>query len=492
MRLVPIPGGLWTMALATGEYAAMLADPRALHLETHLGLIPTKPAPDGTSTNPLYLDITTVGGFKIAGQATNGEALGPAIEYVQGSGWRGYPQVPSGGGGKPCLYTRDGQLHIATADLQVGAGAWRCEDPDRDGVLISGDATYASNFGLWEYTPLGDGYFVGLCSVELGAAFYNANTKTLRVIIGGDVLAVRGHRDRATDRVAVSVTMRGTLGAAVLFATIAELEQFPVAVPTVTLPPIGPFSHDVLVAVYKDPKGETSAPAEIVVNQYPQETARPYFVADDSIGVPAKGRLLGINAEAKDPRTQVELAKARNTRVLWVWDSTTHPEIPSCLRPEIDIPCIEFYLSADETIEQTITRWVDDMRYALAKWPGALGGVVQLYGQWDPERNAELWPEQAVLDGLAPLTAIVNMSARIEVVAVFAYLRANGIAAHPIYREALDRMVAASPGLPAWARDVPPSPVPVPPAPPTPAPRPVPVSSPLPFLPRARVLGVVA
>ncbi len=72
-----------------------------------------------------------------------------------------------------------------------------------------------------------------------------------------------------------------------------------------------------------------------------------------------------------------------------------------------------------------------------------------LYGQGGAPPD-ELWSEQEVLDSLAVLSPYVNMSSRIQVVAPFAYQRANGIVAHKVFQEALDAIVKASPGTPIF------------------------------------------
>jgi hypothetical protein len=122
---------------------------------------------------------------------------------------------------------------------------------------------------------------------------------------------------------------------------------------------------------------------------------------------------------------------------------------------------IEFYPLKTETVAQSAARWRTNLQFTLAHYSGSVGVIPALYSQGGAPPD-ELWTEQEILDRLAPLTDLVNTNPRVDLVAPFIYQRANGIEAHPPYLEALNRIIAASPGLPAWVTTpIPPDPIPL-------------------------------
>lgn len=257
--------------------------------------------------------------------------------------------------------------------------------------------------------------------------------------------------------------------------------------PTVDLNPPVPapavsfsFAHRVLVAVFKDPDGQTSAPAEIVVNQSGQKAARPYIVAEDSLGGPFVGARLGIYTEAIDPAAAVAIAAG--TRVVACHDAPDAYPASSLarLRP-YDVPLLELYLVAGETAAAAAARWTANMTGLLRAWPGDVGVDLMFYCEGAPP--LELFTVAQVLEALGHVCAVVNLSDRIKLLAVFEYLRANGITDHPELADAFTALLAAAEaaGLPILTPVDQPAPSPLPT--PAPVPRPDPVPPPEPVRP---------
>ena len=207
----------------------------------------------------------------------------------------------------------------------------------------------------------------------------------------------------------------------------------PVAIPTFT------FTHPVIVAPFKDPEGDTRAPYEIVVNQYAQTLDRPCFVAEDSLGY-EHGPMAAIYSEAVDPVDVLDVAAAHATRLMLAHDSIAQWDLPEGLRP-FDLPTLELYLSKGESLDESVARWYDDARRLLDTWPGSIAVIPMFYcmGGAPPD---ELFPVADVLAGLAHLSGIVNLSARILVIAPFAYMRANGITGHAELQQAFAALLA--------------------------------------------------
>jgi hypothetical protein len=211
-----------------------------------------------------------------------------------------------------------------------------------------------------------------------------------------------------------------------------------VAAPPVVVIPSFSFAHPVVVAPFKDPSGDTSAPMEIVVNQTGQELDRPCFAAEDSLTW--TGTLEGIYSEAADPAAAIALAAQYATRLVLAHDSTADWTPPAGLRA-FDLPTRELYLSESETLDQSVARWTRQTQQLLADWPGSIGLIPMFYcmGGAPPD---ELFTVAQVCDGLAHLSAIVNLSPRIILIAPFAYLRANGMTGHPELLQAFANLLA--------------------------------------------------
>lgn len=120
-RVQAIPGGWYGSALPFGEYACLKSGQAIV---THQGDLPL----DG-GDDPLFIDITTVGGFKVAGQSHNARGT---LE------WDGtWSIVGPSFGVNPQLYLPDGRLQIAVGSHQ---GFRFVGD---DGVPRTGDDTFS-------------------------------------------------------------------------------------------------------------------------------------------------------------------------------------------------------------------------------------------------------------------------------------------------------------------------------------------------------------
>ncbi len=249
------------------------------------------------------------------------------------------------------------------------------------------------------------------------------------------------------------------------------------------LPTFGPFNHPVLVAPFKDTKGISGAPAEIVVNGGRQRVNRPCFAAEDSLKGPFYQRPDGIYTEATDPAEVVALAKQYRMRVLACHDAQIGvnigqlSELRSC-----DLPMVELYrYEGDGSAESAHARWRQQIIWLLGYWHYDIGLIPQFYTM-SKKDGSELWTEQEVLDGLQPLTDLVNLSPRIKLIAPFSYDRANGISGHAPFEEAFERLLAAANPNHATIefRPIPSDPPVVLPAPVTPPPPVIPIPEPIP------------
>lgn len=184
--------------------------------------------------------------------------------------------------------------------------------------------------------------------------------------------------------------------------------------------------------------------------------------ASGVVGIEAEE--IGIYSEKPEEyAAALVLAASRHTRLLLGHDSPAVWTIPSGLRPW-DIPFVEFYRLPSETLVQSVSRWRALLLAVLAQWPGDCGVIPMFYCQGGvPGGNPpELWTVQEVLDGLAYLSPLVNLSPRLKIVAPFAYQRANGITAHPELRAAFALLLKATPGRPAFTVISAPTPAPTP------------------------------
>jgi hypothetical protein len=213
------PGGSYVDAHPSGVFAVLYP---GSHLQSHLGRIDLPPGDE-----PLYHRITTVGGFRIAGQA---HASLRTLEWIAGS-WIDRPQAC---GVSPVIYDRSGVLHIS--DCSVGSQGYRYVDPDNR--IHSGDETYGSPFGLSEWSAYG-GLFIGQGHDGGGVLVYDGSV--LRVLESGDGRFVRVQGEGE----AVAVSFVRPDGAVIVQTTLAELRALPVrAVPSPVPVPV-PVPHPI-------------------------------------------------------------------------------------------------------------------------------------------------------------------------------------------------------------------------------------------------------
>lgn len=186
-------------------------------------------------------------------------------------------------------------------------------------------------------------------------------------------------------------------------------------------PPLQPtftFHNRLLIAPFKDPTGLSGQPP-----------------------IESFGRVIETEGELGSIPADV--------RIIFIYDAPGRPVIPHGL-PSWALFLVELYRLKSETLSQSVARWMRNVTWALAQWPGDLGVIPQMYGQGGPPPD-ELWTVPELLEGLAWLSEIVNLDSRIKVSAPFAYDRKNGIIVHPELQVAFSNMVAASPGVPVLA-----------------------------------------
>jgi hypothetical protein len=271
----------------------------------------------------------------------------------------------------------------------------------------------------------------------------------------------------ATNRSIYALVTGGAGGVRLWLGTRADVQALPEPSEAVRFPTFA-FDHPVLVAPFKDSEGTSGAPAEIVVNGNAQAVARPYFAAEDTLAGPFLGELLGIYSESSlNPTAALGIADRRHTRLLLCHDSATPWTPPAGLRPW-DVPCLELYWYAKgETLDQARFRWSSSVQALVNAWPGDCGVVPMFYcmGGAPPD---EVLTVAEVLDALASLSLLVNLSPRIKVIAPFSYQRANGIVAHPELRKAFNDLLGAAQRAGMAVLHLVPAPVPAPSTPPIP------------------------
>lgn len=247
-------------------------------------------------------------------------------------------------------------------------------------------------------------------------------------------------------------------------------EALPVAPPTEI--PTFAFTHPATVAIFKDPNGDTPAPLEVVVNSTGQRAHRDYFAAGDSL--PGTAGLVGIYSQAADIPSDLALATAHATRLAVCYDGPGSFVIPSNLRA-YDQLWLELYPVVGEPIDASRARWHTNLIDLLARWPGDIGVVPAFYCQGGAPSD-ETWPVEYILDCLASLSGLVNISPRVKTIAPFAYERANGITAHKELQETLLNLLdaATQAGLASFLPVSHPNPDPQPPNPTPEDPTPMP------------------
>lgn len=220
VTIKPFPGGAYADALWSGEFVVTYWGDNT-RVTTHLGDIPTQ---DGVK--PGYVRCDDTGGFKFAGQANKG---GDTIEYVGGQ-WVHRPVVPCGN--NPVIYDRDGNL-VINIDCKAGSNGFRYVDPVT-GAIVTGDATYASDFGLSEWSYAGGGIYVGQSNIEPGVGIWDGTV--LRQLTRG-VGAIFVRVSRSGDNFAVAAVQLSGQPTIIARFTLADIPNLPVPVGPPPPPP---------------------------------------------------------------------------------------------------------------------------------------------------------------------------------------------------------------------------------------------------------------
>jgi hypothetical protein len=313
----------------------------------------------------------------------------------------------------------------------VGGQWWIAYYNGQKGIVLH---PFASAERAFSILPIGDGWHA------IGAR----SATVLRIAISrtpgegpGDVW---GYDIDVTTGVAVPLPF-GTQSQEVVTLPFMLMSEINPA-PPVTLP-LFAFAHPVLVVPYKDPAGTSGAPAEILVNQNDQRVVRPLFVAEDTLASTWLGSLLGIYTEGANPAAAIAAATQRSTRVLWCQDNADLFSVPTGLRP-YDIVLMQTYRYKEhgETLQQALARWRRDVTIMLQTWAGDCGIVPQFYCMGYP---TEVLTVGEVLETQDYLSELVNTSARIKVIAPFAYQRANGITGHAELEQSYVNLLRAAP-----------------------------------------------
>lgn len=204
------PGGSYCDALPDGERCILFF---GSHVLTHAGSVPCPPGEQG----PLFLRCTKAGidGFKFAGQAH--DSLNPAsYQWTETRGWQAFP--PPACGVSPLIYDRGGALHFS--DCSIGSQGWRyCSE---SGHLWTGDETYSSTFGVWEWSRYRD-LMIGQDHEGRGAVVWDGSV--LRLLEPGDCRFIRVQGDG--ERVAISFWTPEDHCAVIIQTTLAELRNLP-------------------------------------------------------------------------------------------------------------------------------------------------------------------------------------------------------------------------------------------------------------------------
>jgi hypothetical protein len=209
VNTIRITNGTYVDARPDGRYACLAVD--AFDVGTIVTDTGTLAIPG--DARPLYLRVTRSGAFKFAGQSSN---TPQTIEYLDGTGWVPRATVPCGI--SPVIYDHSGVLHISACEVGVGTQGYRYVDVDT-GAIVSADATYGSDFGLAQWTFLGDGFYIGQCNTTPGCASWDGTD--LRMIEEGNCFFIRAQR--VGNDVAIAMVKDAGVPSVVVFATMAEL-----------------------------------------------------------------------------------------------------------------------------------------------------------------------------------------------------------------------------------------------------------------------------
>jgi hypothetical protein len=267
-----IVGGSYGEALPSGAYGVLV--PRS-HIATHLGpvALPREEVAAGGS-GPLYLRVTDVGGWQMAGQSHM--LTGLSWHYHDGA-WH---QIPNGAHGvSGLIFDRTGALRFATP--AVGSQGFRYVDEQNH--LVTGDATYHDPaWRIWEWTTHGDitvGQGASHCLLLRG--------RQRKILSPGEARFVRFNR--AGDVCAVTVVQLASHRTLLFRFTTAEIDVLPddVPVPPPVEPPVPEENH---LAEVKVARNEFAGyPAS--VERGGRITNRAAILINESLGIVEYGLL---------------------------------------------------------------------------------------------------------------------------------------------------------------------------------------------------------
>lgn len=365
------------------------------------------PEPHGPAR---FIDIPDSG----IGMGCNGQNDPPVAYEWDGATWnaRGTAWGPNA-----VCYKGDQFYAIQSKAEFAATGGYRAFI---NGTLQTCDETHERH-GLFDCTDFGD-----VCIGQLdddryggGVGVRFADDGVLRRVVFERLEATGSLREivvkRAGDQFAITPVDEHRHITPITWASADELRAMAQARQVLSFA----FTHPVLIAPFKDAEHQSGATYRI------------------------DGGSLGVYTEDADPAAIFQANP--HTRVLFAHDAPTVWTLPVGARP-FDLPLIEYYRLTTETLTESVSRWHANTTRLIAEWPCDIGVIPMFYCQGGAAGSSnppEVWTVDDVLDGLRALSALVNLSPRIKVIAPFAYNRANGITAHPELMQAWRALLAA-------------------------------------------------
>lgn len=201
-------GSWYPHTLTTREYAALSGD----KIYTHLGLIDSPKNDQNQPDGPLFIDITAVGGFRIAGKGANSYIT---WERTSDGEWHRHPDAC---GNYSVMWDLEGNLHIS--DCSIGTQGWRGIWPD--GSLATGDHTILFD-GINEFTFLGDDIYIGQGNATGGVVVQIDGIK--RQLADGACYDIKARRVGNDVAISFYLVARDGLSSHFWWGTVDELRQ---------------------------------------------------------------------------------------------------------------------------------------------------------------------------------------------------------------------------------------------------------------------------